>query len=38
MEVHLQQNITELFTHTDSIAITECVNEFVRLFEQILYE
>jgi hypothetical protein len=38
VEIHLQENIAELFAHTDAIAFTECVDEFVRLFEQVLYE
>jgi hypothetical protein len=38
MKVDLQQNIAELFAHTFAIAFTECIDKFVRLFEQILYE
>jgi hypothetical protein len=38
MEVDLQQNIAELFTHTFAIALTKCIDKFVGLFEQILNE
>jgi hypothetical protein len=38
MKVDLQKNIAELFAHTLAIALTECIDKFVGLFEKIFNE
>jgi hypothetical protein len=33
VEIDLEQNIAELFTHSFAIALTECIDKFVGLFK-----